>query len=50
MSGIRVERSVKDGKTIWTVINLDTNKVVATGATINEAVNQIEVVEENDCS
>ena len=42
ISGIKVEPSVEDGKTVWLVFSLDDRRVVARGASASEAVKKFE--------
>ena len=40
--GFRAERTVVNGREIWTIIDLGTQRVIATGDTLSEAVNSFE--------
>ena len=50
MTGFRAEPSTVNGEKIWLVIDLDTQKVVAQGETVSEAVNNLEESEKKECS
>lgn len=48
MGGIRLEQSIVGGKPVWIVIDLKTQRVVATGGTPSEAVGSFEQETENE--
>lgn len=50
MMGFRAEPSMVNGKKIWLIIDLDTQRVIAQGDTVCEAVNNLEESEEKECS
>ncbi len=47
MSGIYVEKVVRDGEEIWAVRDIETRQVVAFGASVVDAIQNYDVVLEN---
>jgi len=46
MNGFRAEQGMRDGKSVWILYSLDTQKVLAVGNTVLEAV--LKMQEEHD--
>ncbi len=48
MSGFRAEQSVRDGKPVWILYNLDTQQIISIGDTVVEAVEKMQEEYEDD--
>lgn len=48
MAGVYIEPSLMDGERVWVVKALDTNRVITSGKTVQEAVKRLEDIYDED--